>query len=129
MTKTVDPSKAINYLKKAGDSLNMAGIALNEKAYDNAVMSAVHAAINALDALATRFLGKRASGVHTDTLLLIQGLLSAAEFRDIDRQFTSLMSMKNSSEYEPVLMTRTDAERAIKLSERIITKVKERMEK
>jgi HEPN domain-containing protein len=51
------------------------------------------------------------------------------EYREIDKQFTSLVSMKNASEYEPVLMSKQDAERAIKLSERIINKVKEKLEK
>ena len=129
MTRLVDPSKATNYLKKARDSLGMARIALNEKAYDNAVMSSVHGAINALDALATKYLGKRASGVHTDSLLLVKGLLTAVEYREGDKQFTSLVSMKNASEYEPVLMSKQDAERAIKSSERIVNKVRERLEK
>ena len=106
----------------------MAKIALKENAYDNAVMSTVHGAINALDALATKYLGKRASGVHTDSLQLIKGILTAGEFRDIDKQFTSLMSMKNASEYDPVLMGKQDAERATMLSERIISKVKEKLE-
>jgi HEPN domain-containing protein len=47
MTRAVDPGKALNYLKKAKDSLSIAKIALDEKAYDNAAMNAVHGAINA----------------------------------------------------------------------------------
>jgi HEPN domain-containing protein len=116
-------------MKKAEDSLNMARIALDKKAYDNAVMSAVHGAINALDALATRYLSKRASGVHTNSLLLVKGLLRADEYREIEKQFTSLMSMKNASEYEPVLMGREDAEKAVRWSERIVGRVKEKLGK
>lgn len=40
----------------------MVKIALKEGEYDSATMSAVHGAINALDALTTSYLGKRASG-------------------------------------------------------------------
>lgn len=67
--------KARNYLTKAENSLRMAKIAVKEEAYDNAVMSAVHAAINALDALTVSYLGKRASGSHTDVLVLLKGSL------------------------------------------------------
>ena len=128
MTRSVDPSKAANYSKKAEASLNMARIALTQKAYDSAVMSAVHCAINALDALATKYLGKRASGVHTDTLMLVKSLLTATEYREVEKQFTSLMSMKNASEYEPVLMTRENAEIAVKWAERIVDRVKEKLD-
>lgn len=53
MTRAVDQSKAVNYLTKAENSLHIARIALKEKAYDTAVMDAVHSSINALDALTT----------------------------------------------------------------------------
>jgi len=64
MTRAIDARKAMNYLTKAENSLRMAKIAIREKAYDNAVMSAIHGAINALDALTVSYLGKRASGTH-----------------------------------------------------------------
>jgi hypothetical protein len=53
MTRSVDQSKAANYLTKAENSLRIAKIALKERAYDTAVMDAVHSSINALDALTT----------------------------------------------------------------------------
>ena len=63
MTRSIDAGVASRYLKKAEGSLKMARIALAEKEYDNAVMSAIHSAINSLDALTTAYLCKRASGV------------------------------------------------------------------
>ena len=104
MTRAVDSSKAKNYLKKAEDSLHMARIAIRESKYDNAVMSAVHSAINALDAIATSHLSKRASGAHTDALSLVKGIFGPAEYQEIQKQFTSLLSLKNASEYQPDLM-------------------------
>lgn len=41
MTRSVDQSKATNYMIKAENSLRIAKIALKEKAYDTAVMDAV----------------------------------------------------------------------------------------
>lgn len=127
MTRAVDQKKAANYLKKANGALRMAKIAIKEGEYDNATMSAIHGAINALDALTVSFLGKRASGAHTDVLSLVKGILAAGEYRDIQKQFTSLLSMKNASEYQPDLMDRQGAEDAVKWADRIIARVKDRM--
>ena len=55
MTRSVDASMALRYMKKAEGSLKMARIALAEKEYDNAVMSTIHSAINSLDALTTAY--------------------------------------------------------------------------
>lgn len=76
MTRAIDNSRGKDYLTKAENSLRMAKIAIKEKAYDNAAMSAIHGSINALDALTTSYLGKRASGEHTNTLTLIKGILT-----------------------------------------------------
>lgn len=124
MTKSTDADKAMNYLKKADGSVRMAKIAIREKEYDSAVMGAVHSAINALDALTTSYLGKRASGAHTDVLSLVKGIFNSAEYQDVQKQFTSLISMKNASEYQPDLMKDTEAENAVRWAERIISKVK-----
>ena len=61
MTRKLDPRKAVGYIQKAENSLMMARLGLEKGAYDNAVMSSVHSAINALDGLTTAFSGKRSS--------------------------------------------------------------------
>lgn len=43
--------------------------------------------------------GERASGAHTDVLPLIKGILNASEYDEVKKQFSSLLSMKNQSEY------------------------------
>ena len=129
MTRSIDQSKAINYFTKAENSLRIAKIALQEKAYDAAVVNAVHSSINALDALTTFYLGKRSSGQHTDVLNLIKGILTSDEFEDVKKQFSALLSMKNESEYQPDLMDMTDAEKAIMRAERILSKVKLKIKK
>jgi HEPN domain-containing protein len=110
MTRAIDTEKAINYIRKSEGALRMAKIAIREGEYDNATMSAVHGAINALDALTTSYLGKRASGTHTDVLSLVKSILTPSEYHDIQKQLTSLLSMKNASEYQPDLMGKQDAE-------------------
>lgn len=105
----------------------MARIAITKGAYDNAVMSAVHGAINALDALTTSYLGKRSSGAHNDAISLVQGIFSPIEYQEIQKQYTSLMTMKNASEYQPDMMSKENAEKAVKWSERIIDKVRDKL--
>jgi len=128
MTRDVDPKKASGYITKATNSLEMAKIALQKEAYDNAVMSAVHSSINALDALTTYFLGKRASGSHTDVLLLTKGIFSAQEQSDVEKQYKSLIGLKNASEYQPDLMSRKEAEGSVRSAERILVKVKAKIQ-
>jgi uncharacterized protein (UPF0332 family) len=126
--KAVNPARAGNYLTKAENSLRIARIALEKGAYDNAVMSSVHSAINSLDALTTSYLGKRSSGSHTDVVLLIKGIFTTKDHSDISKQFASLVSRKNASEYQPDLMKRGDAEMSVLQAERIFTRVKAKLE-
>ncbi|MEX0640855.1 MAG: HEPN domain-containing protein [Nitrosopumilaceae archaeon] len=128
MVRDLDRGKAAGYITKAENSLRISRIALKEEAYDAAVMNAVHGAINSLDALTTYFVGKRASGAHTEVLSIIKGILTQSEYEEAKKQFNTLMSMKNQSEYQPDLMSSKDAESTIKLAERILAKVKAKIQ-
>lgn len=129
MARDLDKRKYGGYITKAENSLRISKIALQEGAYDAAVMNAIHSAINALDAFTTYFLGKRASGSHTDSLLLTKAILTTQEQGDIEKQYKSLISLKNASEYQPDMMSPKDAENSIKLAERIFDKVKTKLPK
>lgn len=128
MTRAADSKKAINYLTKAENSLRMAKIAMEQKAYDNAVMSAIHSAINALDALTTYRLNKRSSGSHTDVLSLTKEIFTTREQNDVEKQFKSLINLKNASEYQPDMMSPKEAENSVKAAERILAKVKAKLQ-
>lgn len=127
MTRSIDPKKASGYVIKAESSLLMAKIGLEKGAYDNAVMSSVHSAINSLDALTTSYMGKRSSGEHRDVLSLIKGILTREEHDAVSKQFGNLLGMKNQSEYQPILMRQKDAEDAIMWAERILRTVKTKL--
>jgi len=73
------------------------------------------------------YLGRRSSGAHADVLSLLKGIFSASEYQEIQKQFTSLLSLKNASEYQPDLMGHGEAEKAVIWAERIIGKVKEKL--
>lgn len=126
--RPVDSTQAKNYMIKAENSLRMAKIAFEQGAHDNAVMSSVHAAINSLDALTTLYLGKRSSGSHSDVIGMIRPILTGKEHTDVSRQFSSLMSLKNASEYQPNLMSHEDAQMSVLQAERIIARVKSKFD-
>ena len=58
---------------------------------------------------------------------MVKGIFDPNEYQDVQRQFTSLISLKNASEYQPDLMDPADAQNAIKWAERIIGKVKAKL--
>ncbi|MDE1812910.1 MAG: HEPN domain-containing protein, partial [Thaumarchaeota archaeon] len=107
--------------------LNTANDSLLHQRYNSAVTNAIHSAINALDALTSKFKGKRGSDDHTEVLSLTQGILSPTQYDEIKKQFLFLIDKKNSSEYQPDLMSEKDASEAIKWAERILVKVKAKL--
>ena len=127
MTRSVDQRRAPDYIAKAEEFLKTASDSLQNKRYNSAVTNAVHSSINALDAVTTSFKGKRASDDHTEVLSLVQGIFSAQEYEEIKKQFTSLISKKNASEYQPDSMGHKDAQDSVKWAERILSKVKAKL--
>lgn len=127
MARAVDPTKASNYIIKAEELLKTANDSLSNNRYNSAVTNAIHSSINALDALTTSFKGKRGSDDHTEVLSLAKGILSSPQYEEIRKQFVSLINKKNVSEYQPDLMDAEDAREAIKWAERILTKVKAKL--
>jgi hypothetical protein len=59
----------------------------------------------------------------------MKGIFDPNEYRDIQKQFTSIPSLKNASEYQPDLMAASDAQNALKWAERIVNKVKSEIER
>ncbi len=127
MVRTVDPSKASNYITKAEELFTAASDSLKSRKYNSAVSNAVRSSINALDAFTTKFKGERGSDDHTEVLSLIQGILPSREYEEIKKQFTSLINKKNAIDYQPDLMDETEARDAVKLAERILSKVKAKL--
>jgi uncharacterized protein (UPF0332 family) len=90
-------------------------------------MTAIHSAINALDALTSSEKGFRASGEHDEVLTLLKGILTPNEYADIEKQFSSLIDLKNTAEYQPEFTSHEEARNSIKRAQRILDKVKAKM--
>ncbi|KFM15768.1 HEPN domain protein [Marine Group I thaumarchaeote SCGC RSA3] len=125
--RDIDPNKAPRYITKSEEFLGVAKLAAQNEKYTSAVTNAIHSAISALDALTTSYKGKRASDDHTEVLALAAGIFSPKEYREVKRQFISLIDKKNASEYQPDLMEPKDAQDSIKWAERILNKVKTKL--
>jgi len=128
MSRKVDQKLYANYLTKAEQSLRIAEMALNTKAFDAAVGNAIHSAINALDSLTVFSLGKRAATDHSNVLSLLKPILGK-DYSDIEKQFGALIELKNSVEYQPYFVSEKDAHLSISRARRILEKVKTKLPK
>jgi len=127
MVRPVDKGLYKNYLQKAEEMLEVAKYAANTSKNNAAVTASIHSAINALDALAVFYFGKRHSGTHEDALNTIKGALNGNELGDMAKQFSGLIALKNQAEYQPDLMLIQDASDAIIRASRILSKVKQKL--
>ena len=127
MAKPVDKGLYRNYLQKSEEMVDVARYAADRSKNNAGVAASVHCAINALDALAVFYFGKRHSGGHEETLGAVKGALGEAEFRDLAKQFTGLMALKNQGEYQPDLMKDSQARDAVARASRIISMVKQKV--
>jgi len=128
MSRKVNQKLYVNYLTKAEQSLRIAELALNAKAFDASVGNAIHSAINALDSLTVFSLGKRAAGNHGNVLSILKSILGK-DYNDIEKQFGALIELKNSVEYEPYFASEKDAQLSISRARRILEKVKTKLPK
>lgn len=127
MVKPVDRRLYENYLRKAEEMLGVAQYAINTSKNNAAVVASVHCAINALDALAVFYFGRRHSGGHEEAMSTIKGAVSETEFKDIAKQFSALIELKNEAEYQPDMMKGQQAADAVRRASRILSRVRERL--
>ena len=127
MAKPVDKRLYKNYLQKSEEMLDVARYAADTSKNNAAVASSVHCAINAIDALAVFYFGRRHAGGHDEALDAIRGAFDENEFRDMAKQFIGLIGLKNEAEYQPELMKASQASDALRRASRILSKVKQKL--
>ena len=118
-TRAVTPQQARAYLSKAEEYLEAAGAELEAGRAIAAASLAVHAGINAADAVTGMRLGQRAAGQdHDEVLALLRqaGTDGAAVERDLVR----LLPLKTKAEYDPDDIPRTTARRAVEWATRCL---------
>lgn len=107
------------YLVKAEQYLDAAAAEFAADRPIAATSLAVHAAINAADAVTGTRLGRRAAGQGHDEAL---GLLREAgkDGAEVARNLVRLLPMKTKAEYEPAAIPKSAAEKAVAQARRCV---------
>lgn len=120
------PEKVRVYWEKSQRFAASARAAAEAGLWDPAVSAAVHAAINAIDALSMARLGRRSSSdSHEDAVDLLDEMKSDPEptRADIAKHFRALLMVKHLAEYEARLCEANDGRQAIKHVDRALAQI------
>ncbi len=118
-TKSTTPKQASAYLSKSEEYLVAAERELGEQLFIAATSLAIHAGINAADAVCGIRLGKRSGGQNHGEVL---GLLDTAgtDGKEFAKELGRLLPLKTKAEYDPVDVSKTDAGRAVERARRCV---------
>lgn len=118
-TRPVSAAQVRAYLGKAEEYLSAATAELDADRPVAATSLAIHAGINAADAVAGVRLGHRAAGQDHDEVI---GLLRTAgpDGVAVAKELGRLLPMKTRAEYEPDDIPNSDAARAVDRARRIV---------
>jgi len=121
-SRTLERSKAQNYLKKAGELYLDMLEARRSGRFNSAVISAVHCGISSSDAY-TVYVGaiRSASKDHSDAVRLLSSM--GTEAARMSEHLRSLLEVKNAAEYQDRLFKANEAEVAVKHAERLYKRV------
>jgi hypothetical protein len=118
-TKSTTPKQASAYVVKSEEFLVAAERELGERLYIAATSLAIHAAINAADAVCGIRLGKRSGGQsHEEVLELLATAGSGG--KEVANELGRLLPLKTKAEYDPVDVSKTDAGRAVERARRCV---------
>jgi len=115
----VSAAQVGSYLRKAEEFLAAASSELEAGRAVASTSLAIHAAINAADAVTGVRLGKRAAGQdHDQVLALLREAGKAGA--DVERDLSRLLPLKTKTEYEPDDVPTSEAARAVKRASRCV---------
>ncbi len=118
-TRNVSAAQARSYLAKAEEYLAAAENELEAERGIAATSLAIHAGINAADAVCGVRLGKRAAGQDHDQVL---ALLKEAgrDGAELDKDLRRLLPMKTKAEYDPDNIPLSAASKAVGRAQRCV---------
>ena len=118
-TRPVTPQQVRAYLGKAEEYLEAAGAELEAGRAIAAASLAVHAGINAADAVTGLRLGQRAAGQdHDEVLALLRQ--AGSDGAAVERDLVRLLPLKTKAEYDPDDIPRSTAGRAVEWATRCL---------
>jgi hypothetical protein len=117
--KNVTASQIRSYLAKAEEYVDAASHELDAGRAIAATSLAIHAAINAADAVCGARLGRRAAGQeHAQVLDLLQD--AGADGVDLEKDLRRLLRLKTKAEYDPDSIPASTASRAVERAQRCV---------
>lgn len=122
-TRPVVRAQVRAYIRKAEEYLAAASTELDAGRSIAATSLAIHAAINAADAVTGVRLGRRAAGQDHDQVL---ALLREAgkDGAEVEKSLARLLALKTKTEYEPDEIPRAEAARAVERASRCLAVVR-----
>lgn len=118
-TRPVSAAQARAYISKAEEYLSAAVAELNAGRTIASTSLAIHAGINASDAVTGVRLGRRAAGQdHDEVLVLLR--TAGPDGQAVAKDLMRLLPMKTKAEYEPDDIPRSNAVKAVDRAHRIV---------
>ena len=118
-TRPVAKAQVRAYANKAQEYGEAASSELDSQRYVAATSLAVHAAINAADAVCGARLGKRAAGEDHDQVLALLKQ-AGADGSSVEKELRRLLPLKTKAEYEPDDIAAGVARKAVERSQRCV---------
>ena len=107
------------YAAKAEEYLEAAEDALESGRYNAATSAAIHAGINAADAITGALRGMRSSDADHSRAVDLLGA-SGKDGKDASKHLARLIPLKTKAEYDPGNVPRSKAETAVKSASRMV---------
>lgn len=118
-TQAVTAAHVRAYLRKAEEYLAAGSSELEQGRSIAATSLAIHAAINAADAITGVRMGRRAAGQdHDQVLVLLRE--AGKDGAEVEKQLARLLPLKTKTEYEPDEISRAEAARAVERAARCV---------
>jgi uncharacterized protein YbjQ (UPF0145 family) len=119
-TRTVTGSQARSYLSKAEEYLAASENELAQERGIAATSLAIHAAINAADAVCGVRIGRRAAGTEHDQVIALLGE-AGKDGSEVAKDLRRLLPLKTKAEYDPDDIPLSAAPRAVGRARRCVT--------
>lgn len=119
-TKAVTSAQVRSYVSKAQEFAEAAVSDLAAGRNIAATSLAIHASINAADALCGARLGMRSAGTDHDQVLALLRL-AGADGAELERNLRRLLPLKTKAEYDPDTIAHSVAAKAVERADRCVT--------
>jgi len=119
-TRPVDSAQTRAYLAKAEEYAAAAASELEAKRWIAATSLAIHAGINAADAVCGARLGQRATGQDHDRALVLLGQ-AGADGAELAKDLRRLLPLKTKTEYDPDDIAPSTAAKAVDRAHHCVT--------